>query len=250
MGPRAYDGRVSFEVADLQEAATRFATLTGPASSESMRAFSDLVEKGELHDRVEQVADALAAGRPGASVEMIAAVAAGIEARGGIDQMQVQPLLYGAALTARLHRPDLGEALGALDAFLEGDEEEGFLSQEDPETELFLQSLAGELAALAGLDVAATLHYAGVFIDNFPRFSLPLGDVDERATRWLAQLLDMGTTRVTLRRALLELAAAWEGTHPRAAGQVRRWSEAPLPSDPTQDLPWMQALLPLARTKV
>ena len=79
---------------------------------------------------------------------------------------------------------------------------------------------------------------------------MEVGDVDERATRWLAQLLDMGTTRVTLRRALLELAAAWEETHPRAADQVRRWSEAPVPSDPTQDLPWMQALLPLARARV
>ena len=117
-------------------------------------------------------------------------------------------------------------------------------------SELFLQPLAGRLAAAAGLDVAATLHYARIFVDNFPAFSRPLGDVDERATRWLAQLMDMGRTRVALRETLLDLAAACEEGHPLAAGRLRAWGEGPPLSDPTQDLPWTQALLLLARTQV
>ena len=79
---------------------------------------------------------------------------------------------------------------------------------------------------------------------------MPASDVDERATRWLAQLLDMGDTRAALRRALLDLAAAWEPSYPSAAAQIRAWAEGPVPPDPTADLPWLQALLPLARTQL
>ena len=87
-------------------------------------------------------------------------------------------------------------------------------------------------------------------MDNFPPFSRPLGDVDERAARWLAQLLDVGAIRTTLRTLMVALARAFEELYPSAASQVTRWAEAPLPDDPTQDEPWMRALVVLARTQV
>ena len=237
---------MSIEIADLQEVAARFAALAEPGAAESPRAFDDLVAAEGLHDRVEQLADALTAGAPGAFLEMVAELAAEIEQHAPLDPPRIQAQIYRAATGVRLRRPDLGEVVGALEQAESGGED----LADDPQTDPLLQSLASALAPLAGLDLAATLHYAGVFIDNFPSFSLPLGDVDERATRWLAQLLDMGTIRPTLRRTLLDLADAWEEGHPRAASRLRSWSDAPPPSDPTQDQPWMQALLPLVRTQV
>jgi len=245
---------MSTEIADLQEVAARFAALTAPASTQSMRAFSTLVAGSALQDRLEAVADALAAGSPAASLDLVAQVAAeivGARPASDTEPRELEPLVYRAGLAVRLGRPDLGEIVGELERWLEPAGAGGGGPEEDPEAqELFLQSLASGLAPLAGLDVAATLHYARIFMDNFPPFSLPLGDVDERATRWLAQLLDMGGTRAALRQTLLDLASAWQEGHPRAASQVRAWAEAPIPSDQTQDLPWMQALLPLARTQV
>jgi hypothetical protein len=240
---------VPTEIADLETAAARFAGLTG-AGTQTVDVLSELVEAAGLRDRVELVADALAAGSPGASMDLTGEVTTALEPRSSLDRHELQRLVYEAAVRARLRRPDLGEVVGELDRWLEaaGAAEDGW--REDVEAESFLQPVASGLVPLAGLDVGATLHYARVFIDNFPPFSLPLGDVDERATRWLAQLLDMGTIRTTLRWTLLELAVAYEENHPQAAGQLRAWSEAPIPADPTQDLPWMQALLPLARTQV
>jgi hypothetical protein len=248
---------MSTEIADLQEVAARFAALTGSTGTQGMSAFSDLVAGRDLQDRVEAVADALAAGSPAASLDLIGQVAGELaeatpaSPSWGIQPALLAPLVYRAGLAVRLRRADLVELVGELERWLESADAGGGGPDEDPEaTELFLQSLASGLAPLAGLDVAATLHYARIFMVNFPPFSLPLGDVDERATRWLAQLLDMGGTRAALRQTLLDLAAAWEESHPRAASQVRAWAEAPIPSDQTQDLPWMQALLPLARTQV
>jgi hypothetical protein len=238
---------MSTEIADLQEVAARFAALIAPASTESILAFLDLGADSALQDRIEAVADALAAGAPAASLDLVAQVAAEIvgarlaSPSSGVEPGQLEPLVYRAGLAVRLRRPDLGEIVGELERWLEPAGAGDGAWEEDPEAcELFLQSLASGLAPLAGLDVAATLHYARIFMDNFPPFSLPLGDVDERATRWLAQLLDMGGTRAALRQTLLDLAAAWEAEHPRAAGRIRTWAEAP----------WMQALLPLARTQV
>jgi hypothetical protein len=248
---------MSTEIADLQEVAGRFGALTAYASAQSVGAFSDLVAEVALQDRIEAVADVLAAGVPAASLDLVAQVAAEIvgarpaSPSSGVEPGELEPLVYRAGLAVRLRRPDLGEIVGELERWLEPAGAGDDAWEEDPEAgELFLQSLASGLAPLAGLDVAATLHYARIFMDNFPPFSLPLGDVDERATRWLAQLLDMGGTRAVLRQTLLDLASAWQEGHPRAAGQIRTWAEAPIPSDQTQDLPWMQALLPLARTQV
>jgi hypothetical protein len=242
--------RTSTEIADLEEAAARFAAAAGPTGTRSTEVLSELVAAAGFQDRTELVADALATGAPNASLDLIDQLAAEIEPRWTLDRRELVPAVYGAALGVRLRRPDLGEIVDGLDQWLAAVEAGDVESQDDGEVELLLQSLGSGLAPLAGLDVAATLHYARVFMDNFPPFSLPLGDVDERATRWLAQLLDMGTIRVTLRRALLDLAAAWQASHPRAAGQLRAWSETPVPSDPTQDLPWMHALLPLARSQM
>src|SRR5262249_30576568 len=81
-------------------------------------------------------------------------------------------------------------------------------------------------------------------------FSRPLGDVDERAARWLAQLLDVGAIRTTLRALMVALAGAFEEPYPRASSQVARWAEEPVPDDPTQDRRWMRALVVMARTQV
>ena len=244
-------GGPTHDIADLQETAARFGALTEPVSAGSVQDFSGLAAGEGLGDRIELVADALAAGAPGRAADLIDEVAGEMEPGNAVDRPRLLPLVYRAALAARLRRPDLGEIVVDLDRWLEAAEAAESGSGEDTEAgELFLQSLASGLAPLAGLDVAATLHYARIFMDNFPPFSRPLGDVDERATRWLAQLLDLGRTRVALRQVLRELAAAWEEGYPRAAAQLRAWVETPVPSDPTQDQPWMHALLPLARTRV
>src|SRR5262249_14104864 len=170
----------------------------------------------------------------------------------GRELGHIEPaLVYWAGVSARLGREDFTQAMAELDQRIPGEED-----QDDPkwastdEGQLWLESLASGLVPLAGLDVAATLDYAKVYMDNFPPFSLPLGDVDERAARWLAQLLDVGAIRTTLRGLMVALAGAWEESCPRASSQVTRWAEAPVPEDPTQDGPWMRALAVLARTQV
>lgn len=188
--------------------------------------------------RIEEVAEALAAGQPTASLELIREVGADAEA-----------LVYWAAIHQRLQRSEFGTALAEMDAILAEAGEAGEDWSGSDEAELSLQSLSAALAPLAGLDVPAGLEYAKVYIDSFPPFSLPLGDVDERAAKWLAQLLDVGVTRTGLRNLFNELADLWAGQHPLAAAQVRAWAEGPPPGDPTRDGPWMRAMLWLARTQ-
>jgi len=147
------------EIADLQEAAARFAALTGPTDAQSTEAFSDLVAREGFQDRLEVVADALATGAPGESADLIARVAAEIEPRCTRDRLQIGTLVYRAGLAVRLRRPDLGQIVRDLDQWLEAAVAAEGESWEDTEVEeLFLQSLASGLAPLAGLDVAATLH--------------------------------------------------------------------------------------------
>jgi hypothetical protein len=192
-----------------------------------------------LAARIEAVGEALAAGAPAASLDLIRQVGAEADA-----------LVYWAAIGQRLQGLEFGAALAEMEALLaEAKEAEEDWSQSD-EAELSLLTLSAALAPLAGLDVPVGIAYAKVYIESFPPFSLPLGDVDERAAKWLAQLLDVGVTRQGLRNLFYELADLWAGHHPLAAGQVREWAEGPPPDDPTRDGPWMRAMLWLARTQV
>lgn len=240
----------SLEIADLQAAADRFQALTPSPEQGATEAFRRTIAEAGRQDRLERVADALTAGSPGDSVDLVAEVAAEIDLESTPDPPPLEPLVYWSALSIRILRPDLEEIVADLDERLRSGEGPDGHTWDTADGELYLQSLACALLPLAGLDLAGATHYARVFMDNFPPFSLPLGDVDERATRWLAQLLDMGNIRATLRQTLRELAGAWEEAYPQAAAQIRAWAEAPMPSDQTRDLPWVQALLPLARTQV
>jgi len=236
--------------ADCAPETASFDAVAGPVVADRLKGFSEQALDGELRGRIDEVADALAVGAPAATLELISAVAADVDP--GPELGHIEPtLVYWAGVSARLGREDFTQAMAELDQRIPGEED-----QDDPkwasteEGQLWLESIASGLVPLAGLDVAATLDYAKVYMDNFPPFSRPLGDVDERATRWLAQLLDVGTIRTTLRTLMLALARAFEEAHPRASSQVRRWAEEPPPDDPTQDGPWMRALVVMARTQV
>jgi hypothetical protein len=73
------------------------------------------------------------------------------------------------------------------------------------------------------------LAHSRTFVANFPAVGLPLGDVDRRAARWLARLLDVGPTRVVLRDLVGQLAVIWEQPYPAAAAQARAWASGPAP---------------------
>jgi hypothetical protein len=151
---------------------------------------------------------------------------------------------------ATLQSPDFEEALSAIERRHE--EEAGVRDGwgVTDEGRVYLQSLATGLVPLAGLDVEACLAHTRTFLANFPPMSLPLGDVDQRAARWLARLLDVGSTRAALRDLLLQLAATWRERYPLAAAQLMAWAAGEPPADPTEDLPWVQALVALARTQL
>ena len=246
---------IDSELTDTPEAAdvrARFDLVAGRLDAERMQGFATWVAEVGLAARIEELADVLAAGAPAASLQLIALIAAEAPTEsltGG--PLQMESLVYWAGVSARLRRPEFGRALAEMDRLLGEDEAEAGLEWDaTDEGSLCLESLGTALAPLAGLDVAATLDYANVYVANFPPFGLPLGDVDQRAARWLAQLLDTGDVRTTLRKILAELADTWEDIHPRGAAQVRNWAGAPVPSDPTRDAPWLRAMLTLARTQV
>lgn len=236
--------------ADRPPETASFDAVAAPVAADRLKSFSEQALDGELRGRIDEVADALAAGAPAATLELISAVAAEVDP--GPEPGHIEPpLIYWAGVSARIGRQDFTQAMADLDQRIRDAEAEDDLEwAATDEGQLWLESLASGLVPLAGLDVAATLDYAKVYIDNFPPFSLPLGDVDERAARWLAQLLDVGAIRTTVRALMVALAAACEESYPRASSQVTRWAEAPVPGDPTQDGPWMRALAVLARTQV
>lgn len=157
--------------------------------------------------------------------------------------------MSGSDQAPELRGPDFEEFVAAI----ERRHEEAEVGQdwgESDEGRMYLQSLATGLAPLAGLDVEACLAHARTFLANFPPMSLPLGDVDQRAARWLARLLDAGSTRATLRDLFRQLADTWRERYPFAAAQLTAWSAGEPPADPTEDLPWVQALVALARTQL
>lgn len=121
---------------------------------------------------------------------------------------------------------------------------------DSPEGLMYLQSIALALVPQTGLDLDAARANARIFLENFPPMSLPFGDVDQRAARWLAQLLDEGGSRSDLRRSIAALAEAWQPIASVAAEQLGKWSAGEAPADPREDSPWFQALVALARTEL
>ena len=153
------------------------------------------------------------------------------------------------ALGLRLREGDFDEVMAAIEAHLaESEPMPGWGSGE--EGLLFLQSLGTGVAPLAGLDVEAGMASARTFLENFPIYGLPLGDVDQRAARWLSQLLDTGSIRSDYRDHFRSLAQVWDASYPLAAEQLRSWSAGPPPADPRQDEPWLQVMIALARTQL
>jgi len=227
-----------------------FDAVASPVAADRLKSFFEQAFDGELQGRIDEVADALAAGAPSATLELINAIAAETDPGSGARSLE-RPLLYWAAVSTRIVREDFAQAMAELDQRIhdeEAQDDTNWAATDDGL--LYLEALASGLVPLAGLDLAATLDYAKVYMDNFPPFSRPLGDVDERAARWLAQLLDVGAIRTTLRALMVALAGAFEEPYPRASSQVARWAEEPVPDDPTQDRRWMRALVVMARTQV
>lgn len=146
--------------------------------------------------------------------------------------------------------PEFADLLSALEQRHEQEPDLPDLWGDTDEGRMYLQSVAAALAPLAGLDVDACLAHARTFLANFPPMSLPLGDVDQRAARWLAQLLDVGSTRVRLRDLLAELAETSREEYPFAAAQLSGWAAGPPPANPTEDRPWVLALVALARSQL
>jgi hypothetical protein len=144
--------------------------------------------------------------------------------------------------------PDLEPVVAAIDERLAAGDAEGW--GDTAEGQMYLQSLTAALVPLAGLDTEETLGNARTFLANFPPVSLPFGDVDERAARWLAQLHDSAEIRASLRELLARTGATWEPRFPLAAAQLAAWGSGPLPPDPTEDAPWMRALVALVRTQL
>jgi hypothetical protein len=145
---------------------------------------------------------------------------------------------------------ELDAVMAAIDERLAGEEGAAGFWADQPEGQMYLQTLATALLPLAGLDLDAVHADARTFLLNFPSVSLPFGDVDRRAANWLARLHDSPAVRESLRALLVQVGDASAAPHPLAAEQVRRWGAPPIPEDPTADEPWMLALIALVRTEL
>jgi hypothetical protein len=194
-----------------------------------------------LSGRIDELGDTLEVGAPEAAAAQLDAVAGEL----GVDAATVRQ----AAIAARVARPDYGAVLAAMEERL-GDGEVDAAWAEQPEGQMYLQSLAASLAPLAGLDVQATRASARTFLANFPQVSLPFGDVDERAANWLARLHDSEAVRTSLRDLLALVGDTWAGECPLASEQARRWGTRHPPADPTADAAWMRALVALVRSEL
>jgi len=208
----------------------------------------DLLAGAGLADRIDTLGDVLDYGDPVASAVALDAVAGELRAV-GCGEPDLHRALRRASVAARLGRPDYGAVMAAIDERLaEEAPAEGWGDQ--PEGQMYLQSLAAALAPLAGLDLGAVDASAQTFLVNFPSVSLPFGDVDERAANWLARLHDSRPVRASLRTLLAQVGDTWAARHPLAAEQARRWGAGPVPDDPTADGPWMRGLVALVRTQL
>jgi hypothetical protein len=120
------------------------------------------------------------------------------------------------------------------------------LEEEDEELELgelreplraleqaLAQGAGDELAlAVAAQAVAAAAPFreraaedAAAYVASFPMPGKPLGDVDERAARWLAQRYGTPARRARVRRAVASLADAAPADFPRAAAALAALDE-------------------------
>jgi len=204
-----------------------------------------------LAGRIDALGDVLDGGDPAAAAEKLEAVARELEAA-GIGGADLTAVVARAAIAARVARPDYGAVMAAIDERLAGEAAAGPAAGwgDQPEGQMYLQSLAVALVPLAGLDLDAARASARTFLANFPSVSLPFGDVDERAANWLARLHDSPAVRESLHALLTRVGDTWAAEHPLAAGQASRWGSAPVPDDPTADGPWMRALVAIARTQL
>lgn len=237
------------DVAGLREQAERFAPLTEPVEEPGLVGFRQRLTALDPDGRIEEVVAALDAGRPLAAWTLIDEIAGRLQ--DAEPEASMRPLIYWSAVAARLDRDDLEQLMATTEEHLGG--------PRPPDPELWDQTsrghalseaLAGRLVPLAGLDVEAALEYTRIYVANFPQFSRPMGDLDQRATVWIAQILDLGSTRRTHRRILRRVAQTWPSRYPRAADQARRLADGPPPDDPTQDQPWVRGLMTLARTQI
>ncbi|HYW23842.1 MAG TPA: hypothetical protein VE953_06725, partial [Terriglobales bacterium] len=146
----------------------------------TVQEFLDAAAGAGLGERLEAVGDALEAGSAAAASAELEAVAGELEAA-GLDPSG----LRAAAIAARVARDDYGAVLAAMEEGLAGAGPDSGWG-EQPEGQMYLQSLAAALVPLAGLDLDAARASAHTFLANFPAVSLPFGDVDERAANWLA----------------------------------------------------------------
>jgi hypothetical protein len=201
-----------------------------------------------MTQRLEGLGEVLDRGDPAATAAELDALAGELEAL-GVAGPDLRATLERAAIVVRVGGSDFGLVMAAIEARITEDAgDEGW--GDTPEGQMYLQSLAAALVRLVGLDLEATLASARTFLANFPSVSLPFGDVDERAANWLARLHDSPAVRAALRDRLVLVGNTWTAQHPLAAEQARRWGSAPIPEDPTEDGPWVRALVALARTQL
>lgn len=234
------------DVSVLREEAERFAPFTETLDAERLARFQARLAAAEGRNRIPEVVAALDAGRPAETAALMQEIAdelCDIESSGA--------LVYWTAVATRLPAEDLEHLMAAIEGRLSGPQaRDPELWDQTRQGQALSESVNGRLVPVAGLDVQAALEYTRIYLANFPLFSRPLGDVDRRAAAWIAQILDIGSTRATLRLLLARLAEVWAERYPNAAGQLRRWVAWPQPADPTQDQPWMRALVTLTRTQV
>lgn len=223
----------------LRSGAEEFAPLTEPVEPASLARLPDASES-----RIAEVLAALQEGRPPATAALIEEIA------GELDQ--TPPLVYWTAVEEGLRQDsDLDRVLAAMDERLGAVRPEDLvLWDQTNQGRALSEAVAGRVLPLTGLDLEAALDFTQVYLDNFPLFSRPLGDVDQRAAGWIAQVLDVGATRATHRRILFRLTELAGPRHPRAADYLREWAVGPAPADPTQDAPWKSGLITLVRTKL
>lgn len=225
------------DVALLREQAERFAPFTDPVEPQAAPRDGS---------RIPEVVAALDAGRPLETAALIEEIVAEL---GETDHPG--PLIYWTAVATRLRGDDLEQLMATIEDRLVGPPpRDPELWDQTQQGQSLAGSVSGRLVPVAGLDVEAALEYTRIYLANFPLFSRPLGDVDRRAAAWVAQILDVGSTRRTHRRILARLGDVWEGRYPNAADQLRRWTAGAQPADPTQDQPWVRALVVLARTQL
>lgn len=218
---------------------------TAAAFDELLSRDRTLSSNGSLHElsSVAEVAELLAHGDAQETVDAIRRLAASLP-----PGPELPALIYQAAARIAMERPDLTQIVTGLETqlALEPADQSDWTQDEDP----FLQAVGAGLLPIAGLDVQGTFHFTKVFMENFPTYSLPLGDYDLRATRWIAQLMDMGSIRAAYRQRMRELAGAHENSAPLACTRMREWAAGPPPADPTADVPWTQGLLALVRSQL